>query len=226
VALTLAGYRRTYADSSDRRGALRRGRRCLHRADRARGRSDRNGTPWDGPCARTCATRCNKRPARCRLPRGARTVIRATRRGPAPSLALPLSDPDGSDVVVHPDLEHKFPSHGNGLIGFDTTQPEVVVAANGGSDLIYLPQPAAAALAPKIVAFLLAQDYVSGVFVDARLGRFGGRTSSAGTSIPRPCRTPTSASRSRASSAYSFRQRAGSSDVRSEKRWRAARCRP
>jgi arylsulfatase A-like enzyme len=92
----------------------------------------------------------------------------------ASTLALPLSDPDGSDVVVHPDLEHKFPSHGNGLIGFDATQPEVVVAANGGSDLVYLPQPDAAALAPKIIAFLLAQDYVSGVFVDERLGRFGG----------------------------------------------------
>jgi hypothetical protein len=38
-----------------------------------------------------------------------------------------------------------------------------------GSDLIYLPQSSATALAPKIVAFLLAQDYVSGLFVDERL---------------------------------------------------------
>ncbi len=92
----------------------------------------------------------------------------------ASMLEMPLSDPDDNDVVVHPDTEHTFPSRGDGLIGLDATQPEVVVAANGGSDLIYLPQPDAAELAPKIVAFLLAQDYVSGLFIDARLGRFGG----------------------------------------------------
>ena len=92
----------------------------------------------------------------------------------ASALSLPLSDPDNGDVVVHPDFEHKFPSKGNGLIGFDSTKPDVVVAANGGSDLIYLPQDDAAALAPRIVAFLLTQDYVSGLFVDDRLGSIPG----------------------------------------------------
>ncbi|HEX3469173.1 MAG TPA: alkaline phosphatase family protein [Candidatus Elarobacter sp.] len=92
----------------------------------------------------------------------------------ADALQLPLSDPDNGDVVVHPDLEHVYPSHGNGLIGNDPSHPDVVVAANGGSDLIYLPQPDAGELAPKVIAFLLAQDYVSGVFVDSRLGTFGG----------------------------------------------------
>jgi len=90
------------------------------------------------------------------------------------ALGLPVSDPDNQDVVVHPDLDRAFPSRGDGLLGFDASKPEVVVAANGGSDLIYLPQPSAAALAPKIVAFLLAQDYVSGLFVDKRLGSFAG----------------------------------------------------
>lgn len=89
-------------------------------------------------------------------------------------LKMPVSDPDGNDVVIHPDFEHRFPSRGDGLIGFDATAPDVVVAANGGSDLIYLPQASAPELAPKIIAFLLGQDYVSGLFVDVRLGTFAG----------------------------------------------------
>jgi hypothetical protein len=89
-------------------------------------------------------------------------------------LDLPLSDPDNDDVSVQPELEHKFPSHGNGLIGHSVTKPDVVIASNGGSDLIYLPSADGAASAARIIAFLLAQDYVSGLFVDARLGTFAG----------------------------------------------------
>jgi hypothetical protein len=92
----------------------------------------------------------------------------------AKAMGLPLTDPDSGNVVVHPDFEHKFPSHGNGLIGYDASKPEAVVAANGGSDLIYLPQDDASTLAPKVVAFLLTQDYVSGLFVDDRLGAIPG----------------------------------------------------
>lgn len=92
----------------------------------------------------------------------------------ASALELPLRDPDNGDGVVQPDLEHTYPTHGNGLIGDDAAHPQVVVAAGGGSDLIYLPQPDAAELASRIVAFLLTQDYVSALFVDSRLGRFGG----------------------------------------------------
>ncbi|MGB8267751.1 MAG: alkaline phosphatase family protein [Candidatus Velthaea sp.] len=90
------------------------------------------------------------------------------------ALGMPVSDPDNNDAVVHPDLEGKHPVSGDGLIGFDSTRPDVVVAANGGSDLVYLPQDNARELAPKVVAALLAQDYVSGLFVDRRLGRFPG----------------------------------------------------
>ena len=86
------------------------------------------------------------------------------------ALKLPLSDPDNGNVGVHPDLEHKHPAFGNGLIGYDTSHPDVVVASNGGSDLIYLPQSNAADLAAKIVAILLNEDYVSGLFVDDKLG--------------------------------------------------------
>jgi hypothetical protein len=108
----------------------------------------------------------------------------------ASALSMPLSDPDNQDVVVHPDLEKKFPSRGNGLIGFDATRPEAVVAANGGSDLIYLPQGDARELAPKVVAFLLGQDYVSGLFVDERLDSFAGTLPLSAIMLDGAARTP------------------------------------
>ena len=40
-----------------------------------------------------------------------------------------------------------------------------------GADLIYLPSEFARQLAPKVVTALLAQDYVSGIFVDDDLGK-------------------------------------------------------
>ncbi len=66
-----------------------------------------------------------------------------------------------------------FPRRGNGLIGSAPSKPEVVVAANGGSDLIYLPS-GDKALAAKVVAALSKQDYVSGLFVDDALGPIPG----------------------------------------------------
>jgi hypothetical protein len=108
----------------------------------------------------------------------------------AHALSLRLSDPDANDVGVHPELEHKFPSHGNGLLGNDIGQPEVIVAANGGSDLIYLPQSNAMQLAPAIVAFLERQDYVSGLFVDPRLGTFPGTLPTTTVSLEGAAVTP------------------------------------
>jgi len=71
---------------------------------------------------------------------------------------------------VAPNAHPKF---GNGLIGGDADHPLVVVAANGGSDLVYLPT-GDKDLAARVVAALAAQDYVSGLFVDDGLGRFPG----------------------------------------------------
>jgi predicted AlkP superfamily pyrophosphatase or phosphodiesterase len=92
----------------------------------------------------------------------------------AQALGLPLSDPDDNDRSVHPDLEQRHSSRGSGLIGYDTSHPDVVIAANGGSDLVYFPQPNAAQLVPKVLDLLMHQDYVSGLFVDDRLGTFPG----------------------------------------------------
>src|SRR5262249_23602864 len=62
---------------------------------------------------------------------------------------------------------------GKGVIGTAPGTPDVIVAANGGSDLVYLPK-GERALATRVLSALLKQDYVSGLFVDDALGRFAG----------------------------------------------------
>lgn len=113
----------------------------------------------------------------------------------AHALKKPLYDPDAAPFVrdgatYYPPVQvcdcegTQFmprPAAGNGLIGGggrvpgtnQITDAELVIAANGGSDLIYLPQKNVESnrdLAVKISDFLLRQDYVDGVFVRDDLG--------------------------------------------------------
>jgi hypothetical protein len=91
----------------------------------------------------------------------------------AHALKLPLIDPDDGYKIIGDGAHTK---NGNGLIGGDRSEPKVVVAANGGSDLIYIPDDDKAT-AKRIVDYLLTQDYVSGLFVDSKLGKFPGTLS-------------------------------------------------
>jgi hypothetical protein len=88
----------------------------------------------------------------------------------AAALDLPLFDPNDKNAQVGAGAH---PKAGNGLLGRDAAAPEIVIAANGGSDLVYLinRDPAFAA---RVVEALLAQDYVSGVFLDDDLGPIPG----------------------------------------------------
>jgi len=88
----------------------------------------------------------------------------------ATALQLPLFDPDDKYGQINSGDHSRF---GNGVIGSDPKNPDVVVAANGGSDLVYLPK-GDKKLAARVVATLLEQDYVSGLFVDDSLGRSAG----------------------------------------------------
>ncbi len=88
----------------------------------------------------------------------------------AHGLGAPLYDPDAKNAAV---AAGAYPVRGNGLIGSDAAQPQVVVAANGGSDLVYIPS-GDKALAAKVVDLLSKQDYVSGLFVDDSLGKIPG----------------------------------------------------
>jgi hypothetical protein len=88
----------------------------------------------------------------------------------AKALNLPLFDPNDKNARV---AENAHPKAGNGLLGQDPAKPDLVVATNGGSDLIYLPNRDKK-LADRTIKALLEQDYVSGLFVDDKLGRFPG----------------------------------------------------
>jgi predicted AlkP superfamily pyrophosphatase or phosphodiesterase len=88
----------------------------------------------------------------------------------AKALDLPLYDPNDKNTRV---ADNAHPKAGNGVLGADPAKPDLVVATNGGSDLIYLPNKDKK-LAGRAVKALLDQDYVSGIFVDDALGRFPG----------------------------------------------------
>jgi len=109
----------------------------------------------------------------------------------AHALSLPLFDPD-SQVNVHGNLQYEMvdpskpntsqsrqhPANGSGLIGgsgaiLDKTDASVIVAANGGADLIYV-QNQDVAIVRKLVEWLGAQDYVGGLFVDSKFGALPG----------------------------------------------------
>jgi len=109
----------------------------------------------------------------------------------AHALNLPLWDPDHDSTRVNKN-EHTV--HGNGLLGSDPSRPSLVVAANGGADLIYIPaqigKKESNRLTKKIIAAMLAQDYVSGIFVDGRLGKFPGTLALEDINLKGSARTP------------------------------------
>jgi Type I phosphodiesterase / nucleotide pyrophosphatase len=105
----------------------------------------------------------------------------------AKALDLPLFDPNSNDARV---ADGAHPKAGNGLLGADPAKPELVVATNGGSDLIYLPKRDKK-LAARTIEALLAQDYVSGVFVDDKLGRFRGTLEMSQIGLKGKAATPT-----------------------------------
>jgi hypothetical protein len=88
----------------------------------------------------------------------------------AKALNLPLFDPNDNNARV---ADNTHPKAGNGVLGQDPAKPELVVATNGGSDLIYLPKKDKK-LARRTVKALLEQDYVSGIFVEDDLGSLPG----------------------------------------------------
>ncbi|MGB6766811.1 MAG: alkaline phosphatase family protein [Methyloceanibacter sp.] len=88
----------------------------------------------------------------------------------AKEFGLPLLDPDQNYALV---ANGHYPKFANGVIGEDKNHPKLVVAVNGGSDLVYITD-GNQERAGHIVQFLLGQDYISGIFVDDRLGAFRG----------------------------------------------------
>lgn len=110
--------------------------------------------------------------------------------------------------LFNPDEDNKLTT-GNGVIAADPKFPEAVIAANGGSDLIYLPAHGPEGvigdhdritpgevrrirrLGLKIARILTERDYVSGLFVNQRLlGKTPGALSLEEIGLQGAARTP------------------------------------
>ena len=120
---------------------------------------------------------------------------------------LKLYDPDDNNRLIDPATTH--PSKGDGFIGEEPQSPQVVIAANGGSDLIYLPalgpkgplpeeesvpvreQRRIGKLGAQIARVLVDHDYVSGLFVDdKKLGKLPGSLTLADIGLEGAAKTP------------------------------------
>jgi arylsulfatase A-like enzyme len=80
-------------------------------------------------------------------------------------------------IRLLPDIS-EHPQNGNGLLGevvekLDGSDAKVIVAANGGSDLIYVPDKNPD-IVREVVRLLATYDYVGGIFVDDQYGKVPG----------------------------------------------------
>ena len=110
----------------------------------------------------------------------------------AHALGLPLHEP----TPHGPGVDYKagkYPRRASASIGADPAKPELVIAVNGGNDLIYLPRDNARTLVRQVVKALLAQDYTSGVFVRDDLGPVAGALPMSRVGLKGGARTPTPA---------------------------------
>ena len=103
------------------------------------------------------------------------------------ALNLPVASALGLPVLFN---EGFHPKGGNALLGKDPDHPDVVVASNGGSDMIYLPKPGAKALAKHIISILITEDYTAGLFVKDALGPIPGTLPMSSVGLQGDARTP------------------------------------
>jgi arylsulfatase A-like enzyme len=102
-------------------------------------------------------------------------------------LKVPVWQPNGLGV----DLNDGFhPEKGGALIGPDPAHPEIVVAVNGGSDLLYFPGADAKAMAAKVANFLMSQDYTAAVFVNDAFGAVPGTLPMSAVNLIGSAKTP------------------------------------
>ncbi|HEX7946397.1 MAG TPA: alkaline phosphatase family protein [Phenylobacterium sp.] len=104
----------------------------------------------------------------------------------AGALRQPLYDAAGLEV----EPAQGFYPKGGARIGADPQHPDIVVAPNGGTSLIYLPGPDAKALAPRVVEALTKQDYTASIFVADALGPIAGTLPTSRINLVGSSRTP------------------------------------
>jgi arylsulfatase A-like enzyme len=101
------------------------------------------------------------------------------------ALNLPVHDAKGGviDAGAHP-------KSGTTILGADAAHPDILIGANSGADLLWLPGAGAKALAARVVKALTAQDYVAAVFVDDALGPIPGTLPFSAIGLEGSARTP------------------------------------
>ena len=104
----------------------------------------------------------------------------------AKALSLPLYDAAGT--AVDP-AAGGYP-RGGARIGRDPLRPDIVIATNGGTDLIYLPGAGARTMAPRVVEALTRQDYTGSLFVNDALGAIPGALPLSRINLMGSARTP------------------------------------
>ena len=102
------------------------------------------------------------------------------------ALKLPLNDAGGFEIRPEKGF---YPKRGS-LLGRDPAHPDIAIAPNGGTNLLYLPGPDAKALAPKVVEFLTRQAYVGAIFVNDALGAIPGALPMSRIGLIGSARTP------------------------------------
>ncbi|MBI3438281.1 MAG: alkaline phosphatase family protein [Proteobacteria bacterium] len=81
--------------------------------------------------------------------------------------------------------------HGShGVLGVSADAPQAIVAAGGGSDLVYLTGADKLALARRIVAFLTSQDYTGAIFTADSLGSIPGALPLSAINLAGTAQTP------------------------------------
>jgi arylsulfatase A-like enzyme len=101
------------------------------------------------------------------------------------ALDLPIVSPMGLPI----ELKDGFHPKGSALLGADASHPDVVIAVNGGSDMLYLPS-GSKALARRIVSILIDEDYTGGLFVKDALGPIPGTLPMSLVGLEGAARTP------------------------------------
>jgi arylsulfatase A-like enzyme len=104
----------------------------------------------------------------------------------AKALNLPLFNAKGEPIRPEAGVYPK----GGAIVGTDPAHPALVIAPNGGTNLIYLPGAGAKVLAPRVVEALTRQGYVSAIFVNDALGAIPGSLPMSRIGLIGAARTP------------------------------------
>ena len=103
-------------------------------------------------------------------------------------LKVPVWQPNGLSIELNDGFH---PEKGGALIGPDPAHPRIIVAVNGGADLLYFPGADAKVLAAKVADVLMGQDYTAAVFVNDALGPVLGALPMSAVNLIGSARTPT-----------------------------------